>query len=1030
MAESRDADPVRTAHAKLDDWHARLRAIDDELKSGERLFGGLGTDPATNVYEDLHGKLSGVAERARRVVRRAQGMQEMVETLESEWIAARRWKPAGLADLERTLAGEFNDRPAVARHWLTEIFDALDAQEWEAVTWIAAADLPWSTRFLPGVKRIRSCLEAWCDGEVTRGMQLMLELGGPDGIEHWGELPKELRSRAHKLAAWIAQQALDDRTVAMEHLDDAVALSPEGGRMLAERAAFRLYCGDFEDAESDAQQAVELGGESGTGYLELGMWSELTGEFDAGDDLYERGLRRMPSFDIIGLSRRVAFIDPPGRLLARAAEELQRRGHREAALQLADDALLANIRGAEQHPQADVHSLRSRILEALSGRPNSEAADAALSAGERYLWNGEPTKAFEQFKRAYELDTSLSQAGWLRADALAAQSLPLGETRPRRDKITKAREVWDQQNRREPPKGETSWAYLTSAVIADLASQLPETDRAEGIWAALHHVERALVHDETDAQRWGYAAQYLRYAGLHALAIEATREGMRASPDDRRVLAERLVLLGLHGSQKEAEKLADRLEDVYGHDATVGAVRALLALRRDSADEALRLLELPVAAGSDQLWYRDMQALAELERDAPEAATAIYDRMLKGANDDAIPAIDGPQKCRVAAAAAMIGRRDDAHEWLNRASQDASTRDHQCQLALAYVGAAEGDEDAAGKALEQAIASARSAGEIGDVERDARLRLPLIAALGTEARERLEAAVEAAARERTDAVADSEPDPEQDLTDALADCGLPKPRASREGDPHVVTALLAVRARRLLRARALDEAADAYEKLRAAFDPEAGIALARVVKLQSAEHARHKRVGGVAAAQRRLVELGATTPADAAVAVARAHESAGDIEKALTTLHEQLAETTDDAERQVLHWRLAELSVRAGNTAAASEYVGTALELVRTHPRPNLLGQLEVMCAVVDLVEGTDEEVQHHLDTAYDCWSNEGASRIERLVVAEFLRIVDWLPDDAGLDPSGAANTIAAWWSKRAPLEEIQPLLDDLDGSA
>ncbi len=641
-------------------WRAGFDQISAEVADGLGTFDeALANADSEEAHAHALAELAGVRARGEQSLAAVAELTRRVEALHAEWRAARRYNP----DVLTRLAAELDERISVDPHggaqdWLSEVFDALDAWEWDAVD-LLAGEISWPDHLAAGAQRMRAALARWSDGEHAAGLEL-LELLGEAGLDAWERvLDPELRSRAYRLAAWVALRRLRDPARAEQHLGSALELWPYAGRMHAERAAYFLSIGDLDRAATDAQLSVELARDDAAGYLELGIWAELSGDFDDADQFYRKTLNLLPTFDVVRLGTRVSLMDPPGRLLTRAAEVLLASNRPRDALRVAEQALQADQRGPELHPQAAALKVRSLALERLKDRSDAEAAAAAVEAGKLYAWNGDVATAIERFERARELDESLDEVGWLLADARLTTSLPLGATLTNQKVVAHARATWEQWAARNgPPHAATSWAYLTRAMIADLETQQPEANRLEGIWEAVMYVEKAILHDDVDATRWGYAAQYLRFVQLDDLAMEAVERGFELSPGDRQVLAERLAQLAYRGRLADANRAADELVTMFGNDPWVSAARAWLAIhsgRESRYRVGLARLELPIAGGNDPSWYYEMRALCHAGLHEIEAARQAFSELLARA----LP-VDGPTKCRLAIAAVAVGDADEA----------------------------------------------------------------------------------------------------------------------------------------------------------------------------------------------------------------------------------------------------------------------------------------------------------------------------------------------------------------------------------
>ncbi|MDP8929105.1 MAG: hypothetical protein M3O70_11180, partial [Actinomycetota bacterium] len=765
-----------------------------------------------------------VAEEGDRATTAVRDLAERVEKLRLEWTAAHRYTPEALDKLEQELAVALEaDAIAGGQRWLSEVLDAADDGEEDAAAHIANADLPWPVELRAGVELLGQGFANWREGGRTPELEPLEEFA--DGrLEGWDQvLSAELRSRTHRFAAWVALQSGGKEDAARRHMDQAISLYPFAGRMHAERAAFHLFVGDFDRAATDAQHAIEMAPREAYGYLTLGIWAELTGKFSGADDLYRRALDLMSPMAIARIPQRTALVAPTGRLLKTAAAALLEAGRPEQALSLAHEALLSGIRGPEAYPEAEAHIIRRRALEQLPEPLVAEAAAAAMQAGRMCIWNGDVDCAIEELTRATELDTTV-EAGWLLADAMLSKSFPLGNSVPDQDLVARARSAWQGWAEKVGlPRGDTTWAYLTRGIIADLQSQRPGADRRAGIFEALMFVEKSLVHDDTDAQRWGYAAQFLRYAGLEQLAFEAVERGYALAALDRQVLAERLPLLANRREFDEAQAVAERIVKTYGQDPWVSAVRAWLAIHdRHDYRQALQLLELPLAEGNDLAWYREMEALAHLGTGNIDGAREAYRRLLEA------PPLDGNTKCRLALASLALGDPVGMEQFLSDARDDPTTPQSVYAMVRAIQALAGDELEEAILRLASAIRLCKSTVEIDDVLFETMLTLRALGRAEAWAAERereLRKALNSTVEQQTASLAENPPTADAELQEAVGEL----PEKGSLGIEQ--TTLLAVTARRHAFHGRVDEAAQAYQRLRGSrLDPEASIALERALR--------------------------------------------------------------------------------------------------------------------------------------------------------------------------------------------------------
>lgn len=996
------ADAARELAALIGTWRESFDRVEaDAIEARDLVDQALTGAESSDPYDNARTALDECRHRGGQALLFIDALVERISSLRADWEAATRYEKETLAARLDDLRRHIEREPASgAREWLADLFDALDAREMDAVKHLSSIEADWPNTLRAGAERVRGKLSLWAAEGHAAGLALMNEIADGDLYGWQDVLNPELKSRAHRLAAWVALRRLKDPRRAERHLTRAIEIYPYQGRMHAERAAYYLFEGQLERAVTDAQRAIELASDDAAGFIELGIWAELSGEYNAADGLYRQALELLPMFEVSRLHTRASLMDPPGRLLVAAAEVLLDAKRADEAVALAERALLTDLRGNEPHPQALAHRVRSQALATLEGDERRiEAARAAVEAGKLFVWNGQLEVAIDQFERALALDgdTGDSDIGWLLADAILATSMPLGSRQPDYAKLARARDHWERWcTKVKAPRGDSSWAYLTRAVIADLSTQHPEADRLTGVWEALLYVEKALVHDDVDAQRWGFAAQYLRYVKLQELAFEAAERGYKLGSGDRQVLAERLPLLASHGRIAEAEQVAERLVTMYGNDPWVSAARAWLAVHSDREgrfEEAASLLELPLAEGNDPSWYYDMQALCNIELGDIPAARADYRELLRTA-----PPIDGTTKCRLAIAAVAVREGHHASQWLEQARRDPTSRPVTCLGAEAFAAMAKRDYEKARDALTRATDQAASRVELEDLVWEAGARIALLDGDPSAAAQVVADVAEGTVRKRTRWLEDNRPTPDSELAAALeqhADAESAVPGL-------IEVALQAVRGRRALQRGRIAEAIESYERiLGSAFEPETTIALVQALRVHSDQSALRGDVDEVRRTQDRLSAIGEVTVTESALAVAAALESRGDYAAARDALEECLDMVTGE-DRDELHQRAGRLALMLYDDVAAENHFRTALDGATARGDADRIGQLEIRLALVALRRDELPNVPMHLIAAVRAWRDAGALE-PATAIREELRGLMEAADDSNWSELAAA---------------------------
>jgi tetratricopeptide (TPR) repeat protein len=286
--------------------------------------------------------------------------------------------------------------------------------------------------------------------------------------------------------------------------------------------------------------------------------------------------------------------------------------------------------------------------------------------------------------------------------------------------------------------------------------------------------------------------------------------------------------------------------------------------------------------------------------------------------------------------------------------------------------------DTAREVLARAADRATSGVQLRELVERMLLELRLLAgdAEAAAARERAVREFEAGTvGQREEALASNPPNPDYELEVALA----------TYADEDVIhTALLALKARRQAHTGRFDEAAACYQQLVGSrFEPEATLGLTRALRGLAREQAAEGDVEQVRQLMAHMTELGDTTPAEAATAVAAALERSGKYADASEQLETAIAMASDERERSKLHQRAGGLALAQDDLDRAGSHFRAALEIARGYEAHGRIGQLHIRMALISVLREDRSEAGAHLVAAARAWKEGGALDPTAALVAE-----------------------------------------------
>jgi tetratricopeptide (TPR) repeat protein len=618
------------------------------------------------------------------------------------------------------------------------------------------------------------------------------------------------------------------------------------------------------------------------------------------------------------------------------------------------------------------------------------------------MWSGEYAVSVDQLARALALDDSLPATRWFLVEALTANSAPGERAEPDFEGLERARTEWDEAVRRfGEPTPEYAWTYVTRGLIVEWESWQSGVDREAALWERLALIERSLVLDRSLSRTWAASAAALRGLGFVALPLESIQQVIELGGVDAWAESERLAILAERGDFEEAFEAAVTYGERYGDDPYIHWLKAWLAYRLGQPEDALTYLRLPLSHEYDLARYLSLSALCNIKIGDLDAARRDYAATLERGRGV------GSAKVLLMLACIAIGDEEGMRHWFGEAEADPSINLADMEEARAQMDLHNGDLDSAITHLQTAIGWIRNERELVDFVDHFETRLHVLP--GDEAVvENIRAAVSEGVRDLTatqlEALREAPPTGDSELSLEF------EKRAASPITEIAVTAITAVRARRLWHQGAHVESADDYERLlETSFAPEARRALRET--LLAAIEARSKvgNVTGVQELQARLEAHHLTSEIETATAIAEALTTAGRVPEAVSVLDSSLqpGDGIVPTVRLTLFDRLGMLALLRDDPGEAERQFRQGQELAKASADPAGEARFAAHLAVSAALSGDYERIHEWLEAALDAWARAGAYQPDNSLRQE-LRSVLESSELAGKELMRAAELLTA----------------------
>jgi len=215
----------------------------------------------------------------------------------------------------------------------------------------------------------------------------------PKGVVAAAQKESPLKLAQAQISVWQDREAV-------ETLTRAIAASPQNGDLLTERGHRYLPLRDFAKAQADLKRAVEINPKNMTAYYHLGLSYYFLNQFSEAADAFAHAVATAPNTD--------ERINSTNWLYAAL-----RRANKPAEAAKALEAVPPDMTNESPHTKFYLNLVRffqGRMTEseALPAEPPANNTDqevelpfdtVAYGIGNWYLYNGNPAKAQEYFRR-------------------------------------------------------------------------------------------------------------------------------------------------------------------------------------------------------------------------------------------------------------------------------------------------------------------------------------------------------------------------------------------------------------------------------------------------------------------------------------------------------------------------------------------------------------------------------------------------------------------------------------------------------
>ncbi len=302
-------------------------------------------------------------------------------------------------------------------------------------------------------------------------------------------------------------------------------------------------------------------------------------------------------------------------------------GNAELALQHLNHALTLGLMETQEPTSVltEAYQLKAELLEQEASRRHDgnqeQIALALYEAAEEPYSQGEYLLSMLLLRRAIALNPQYVHSYWSLAESLRQYSWE--NVTSAREPIDESLSVWKQAYQLQPIDVDTSWVYITRALINEQLARFSKEQILILSWEAVAYMERSMLYP-ADAITYAYLGHCYRNVGLDANALQATEKAVSLDPNAPVALNEREIALSNLGSYAEAETVIDQWLAISPGDVNALGEKANIVFNRGRYQEGAALFSTLIEKFPNEVWYHSRRARCYLWQGELDLAMQDY----------------------------------------------------------------------------------------------------------------------------------------------------------------------------------------------------------------------------------------------------------------------------------------------------------------------------------------------------------------------------------------------------------------------